>query len=190
MARMPLCSRLSSERETKESCSMQASTGGSSEGNRTTCCSDRYLVLSGQMHSLQQPVTKKNMWSNKVFMFCVVAETALIHAWHVDTWYLVFQLLCVKLACEPSFFSLCPCSSATFRTRRNYSPFDSVPRCALKACGNLGDYSRANELLLQMVEEKLTPDIVHWNHALRASAASARWEQARSLLREMQVQQS
>ncbi|CAM9832210.1 unnamed protein product, partial [Laminaria digitata] len=63
----------------------------------------------------------------------------------------------------------------------------SIYRCALKACGNLGDCSRANGLLLQMAEEKLTPDIVHWNHALRASAASARWEEARSLLREMQA---
>ena len=51
----------------------------------------------------------------------------------------------------------------------------------------MGDFNRANELLVQMVEEKLTPDIVHWNHALRASAASALWEGARSLLKEMQV---
>lgn len=38
-----------------------------------------------------------------------------------------------------------------------------------------------------MVEENLAPDIVHWNHALRASAAGARWREARARLQEMQV---
>lgn len=60
-------------------------------------------------------------------------------------------------------------------------------RCALKACANLGDYRQANDLLARMVEENLTPDIVHWNHALRASAACARWQEARLRLQEMKV---
>lgn len=61
------------------------------------------------------------------------------------------------------------------------------PRCALKACGNLGDYSQANDLLARMAAESLTPDIVHWNHALRASATCARWQEARLRLQEMEV---
>eukprot|EP00752_Nemacystus_decipiens_P006448 g5808.t1 len=63
----------------------------------------------------------------------------------------------------------------------------SIYRCALKACGNEGDYGQANDLLARMSEESLTPDIVHWNHALRASAACARWQEARLRLQEMQT---
>lgn len=66
-------------------------------------------------------------------------------------------------------------------------PTGSQKRCALKACGNLGDYRQADDLLARMAEESLTPDIVHWNHALRASAACARWQEARLRLQEMEV---
>ncbi|CAM9360667.1 unnamed protein product, partial [Ectocarpus sp. 4 AP-2014] len=62
----------------------------------------------------------------------------------------------------------------------------SIYRCALKACGNLGDYEQANDILVLMAEESLTPDIVHWNHALRASAACARWQETRLRLQEME----
>ncbi|CAM9972289.1 unnamed protein product, partial [Ectocarpus sp. 8 AP-2014] len=62
----------------------------------------------------------------------------------------------------------------------------SIYRCALKACGNLGDYQQANDILVRMAEESLTPDIVHWNHALRASAACARWQETRLRLQEME----
>ncbi|CAM9677245.1 unnamed protein product [Scytosiphon promiscuus] len=63
-------------------------------------------------------------------------------------------------------------------------------RCALKACGNLGDYNRANELLARMAEESLKPGTIHWNHALRASAARGRWEEAHARLREMKISDS
>ncbi|CAM9800577.1 unnamed protein product, partial [Ectocarpus sp. 12 AP-2014] len=63
----------------------------------------------------------------------------------------------------------------------------SIYRCALKACGNLGDYEQANDILVRMAEESLTPDIVHWNHALRASAACARWQETRLRLQEMET---
>ncbi|CAB1119855.1 unnamed protein product [Ectocarpus sp. CCAP 1310/34] len=63
----------------------------------------------------------------------------------------------------------------------------SIYRCALKACGNLGDYDQANDILVRMAEESLTPDIVHWNHALRASAACARWQETRLRLKEMET---
>lgn len=66
-------------------------------------------------------------------------------------------------------------------------PYHASKRCALKACGNLADYNQANDLLTRMKEEHLTPDIVHWNHALRASAACARWEEARLRLQGMKV---
>lgn len=38
-----------------------------------------------------------------------------------------------------------------------------------------------------MERERLTPDVVHWNHALRAAAAAARWREARALLEDMKV---
>ncbi|CAN0144831.1 unnamed protein product [Ectocarpus fasciculatus] len=63
----------------------------------------------------------------------------------------------------------------------------SIYRCALKACGNLGDYDQANGIFVRMAEESLTPDIVHWNHALRASAACARWKETRLRLQEMET---
>lgn len=68
--------------------------------------------------------------------------------------------------------------------------FFRVPRakrCALKACGNLGDCDEAKELLARMAEEGLKPGSIHWNHALRASAADGRWEEARERLKEMKV---
>ncbi|CAM9833926.1 unnamed protein product, partial [Hapterophycus canaliculatus] len=60
-------------------------------------------------------------------------------------------------------------------------------RCALKACGNLGDCEQANDLLARMADESLSPGIIHWNHALRASAARGRWQEACVWLKEMKI---
>lgn len=116
--------------------------------------------------------------------FVMSTPAALLFVNEIDTYHRLGRAWCMQER------SLRPLPTRAYTP--SFPPFRHTPptllyRCALKACGNLGDYQQANDILVRMAEESLTPDIVHWNHALRASAACARWQETRLRLQEMEV---